>query len=224
MILPLLFIPNEKLGGKEQAKSFRKWMVILIGIIVATLVVPGLLVSDVYTDNRGGADVSSGGQISYILSNPFRYAHVLLRFLSDFCSFSQFNTWSGYFAYLGNPHVAFGSFSCLLLVFCTFTDRSNEGALYTKMQGIRWATLATAFVQLVLIVTALYVGFTPVGSETINGVSYRYIFPLLGPICFFLAPARLRCEINAKLQSALVYGGLAVTVLFAFFNSYIGRF
>lgn len=224
MILPMLLIPNEKFESKDQAKRFRVWTLLVIGLIVATLLIPGLIVPDIYTDHRGGENVSSAGQISFILSNPFRYAHILLRFLSEFCSFSQFNTWSGYFAYLGNPHMAFGSFACLLLVFCTFTDRGKDGNHYEKMQWIRWGTLFVAFVQLVLVATALYVGFTPIGSETVNGVSYRYIFPLLAPICFFLAPAKLKCEINPKLQSALVYGGLALTVLFAFFNSYIGKF
>lgn len=223
ILLPLLFIGKDKFENPAHAKKFRIWTIATVGFIAATLIVPGLIVPDLYTDNRGGADVSAAGQISFILSNPFRYAYILLKFLSEYCSLSQMNTYSAFFGYLGNAHVFFGTASAFLLLYCVFTDRRRDDG-YERMQVTRWTTLMACFVQIVLIATSLYVGFTPVGLQTINGCQYRYIFPLLIPFCFFLAPKKISCEINPKFQAAFVYGGLALNLMAAFFNVYIGKF
>lgn len=223
MMLPLLFLKKDKFENPQHAKKFRLWTIGVILLIAAILIIPGLVVSDFYTDTRGGSDVSTGGQISFILTHPFQYVYILLKFLSEYCSFSQMNTFVGYYAYLGNAHVFFGTVAAFMLMYCTFTDRKEEDG-YETMQSTRWITMFSCFVQIVLIATSLYVGFTPVGLNTINGCQYRYIFPLLIPFCFFLAPSKIKCNINPKFQNAFVYGGLAFSVLMSFFSAYVGRF
>jgi len=223
MLLPLLFIGKDRFENPAHAKKFRIWTVALIGFITATLVVPGLVAPDLYTDTRGGEDVSVGGQISFILSNPLRYADILFKFLSEYCSFYQMNTYTAWYGYLGNAHVAFGSFSAFMLLFCAFTDRKPDDG-YEKMQTIRWITIFAFFAQLILIATSLYTGFTPVGLGTVNGCQYRYIFPLLIPFCFFLSPKKLSCEIQPRFVAAFVYGGLALNLFASFYNVYLTRF
>lgn len=220
MMLPLLFLKKEKFESPKHAKRFRMWTLITLGFILATVVVPGLVVPDLYTDTRGGSDVSSGGQIQFILSHPFAYARILLKFLGEYCSLVQMNGSSAFFAYLGNSLSFFGTVAAFMLLYCVFTDR-REGDGYELMQPNRWLTLATCFVQLVLIVTSLYVGFTPVGHETVNGCQYRYIIPLLVPFCYFMAPKGIKCSIDPKFQNAFVFGALAFNVAFSFFNAYL---
>ena len=220
MMLPLLFLGRDRFESPKHAKRFRMWTLIVIGFILATLVVPGLVVPDLYTDTRGGSDVSSGGQIKFILQNPFEYAVILLRFLGGYCSLAQLNTSGTFFAYLGGTHTFFGTVAGFVLLYCVFTDR-REGDRYERMQPTRWLMLAACFAQLVLIVTSLYVGYTPVGHDTINGCQYRYIFPLLIPFCFFLAPKGIKCVINPKFQKLFVFGCLAFSVAFSFFNAYL---
>lgn len=223
MLFPLLFLKKSKFLSPLQRKRFRIGTIAVVALIAAILIVPALIVPDLYTDTRGGSDVSTGGQISFILSNPFQYAYILLKFLSEYCSFTQMNNFVGLYAYLGNAHVFFGTISAFILLYTVFTDRKEDDA-YETMQSTRWITLLSCFIQIVLIATSLYVGFTPVGLNTINGCQYRYIFPLLIPFCFFLAPAKIKCNINLKFQKMFVYGGLAFTLLMSFFNAYLGRF
>ena len=102
-----------------------------------------------------------------------------------------------------------------------FTDRHKDDG-YARLQPARWLTLLTCFAQLVLVATSLYVGFTPVGHETILGCQYRYIFPILIPFCYFLAPAGIDARVNPKLQKALVFGLLSANLLASFYQVYIG--
>ncbi len=228
MMLPLLFLPKKKFADPAQVKRFRLWVVGVLLLILAILALPGLLIPDLYTDTRGGSDVSAGGQIKFILSNPFRYADILFRFLGEYCSISSLMANGSFFAHLGNLNIAkpdaiFRTLSVFLLLYCIFTDRKKDDG-YELMQPTRWISLATAFVQLVLVATSLYVGFTPVGHDTINGCSYRYIFPMLLPFCFFMAPKGIKATINPKFQSAFVFGALALNVCVTVQMVYLSTF
>ena len=127
------------------------------------------------------------------------------------------------YAYLGFSHPFFGTVSIFLLLFCVFTDRRADDA-YESMQAVRCATLATVFLQVVLIITSMYVGFTPVGAETVMGCQQRYLLPLMLPFCYFLAPRGLRASIDSRVMGAMVFGGLAANVLMSYFTTYVWMF
>lgn len=220
MMLPLFFLPSHKFESPRAAKRFRLWVLLTLVFIAATLIVPGLVVPDLYTDTRGGADVSTGGQIAHILTHPFEYAWVLLRFLGGFCTLSNLNSNGAFFAYLGPSYSFFGTVAAFLLLYAVYTDRREDDG-YELMQPTRWMTLFTCFVTMVLVATSLYVGFTPVGSPTIGGMSYRYIFPILVPFCFFMAPKKLYAKVDSRFQSAFLYGGFAVAVLGSYFQAFL---
>lgn len=221
MMVPLLFIGKKHFTTPAMAKKFRIAVLATAGFILATLVLPAIVVPDIYTDNRGGSTVSSGGQIAFILENPFRYAGILLKFLADYCSVQHMNNSVTMYAYLGNAGVFFGTISVFVLFYSVFTDRhKNDG--YGNLRSARRLTLLTCFVQLVLVATSLYVGFTPVGHETVLGCQYRYIFPILIPFCYFLAPVGIDAQVNPRLQKALVFGLLCANLLASFYQVYLG--
>ena len=223
LLLPILFLKKDRFTSPKTAKKCRRWTLAVIAFVLATLVVPAFVAPNLYTDTRGGSDVSAGGQIAFILSNPFQYARILLRFLSEYTSFVSLGTSGMLFAYLGYAPIFYGTVISFVLLYTIFTDRSEDDA-YGTMQGMRWVTLLTVFVQIVLIVTSLYVGYTPVGHETINGCQYRYIFPLLFPFCFFLAPKGLRASVNPRLQSLFVFGSMALAAMFSYYQGYLAWF
>ena len=78
--------------------------------------------------------------------------------------------------------------------------------------------------QVVLIITSLYVGFTPVGADTVMGCQQRYLLPLMLPLCFFLAPKGLRASISPRVMGAVVFGGLAANILMSYFTTYLWMF
>ena len=223
LLTPLLFLPSDRFETPRAAKKFRKWTLLTIGLIFLLLLIPMFVLPGGYTDTRGGEDVSSSGQIAFILSNPIRYAGILLKFLGRYCSLEMLNLNSTYMGYLGGPHAFFGTLAGFLLLYCAFTDRcENDG--YETMTRVRWVTLLACFCQVVLVATSLYVGFTPVGHDTVNGCQYRYLFPIFLPFFFFLAPKGIKCRINQRLQGVLVYGALALNVLITFSTIYLSTF
>ena len=223
LMTPLLFLPKDRFDTPAIAKRFRKWTLITMGLIFLLLLIPMFVLPGGYTDTRGGEDVSSGGQIAFILSNPIRYAGILFKFLGGYCSLVSLNTNSCYMGYLGGPHQFFGTLAGFLLLYCAFTDRREDDG-YEGMTRTRWTTLAACFCQVVLVATSLYVGFTPVGLDTINGCQYRYLFPIFVPFFFFLVPKGIKCKINPRAQGLFVYGALALNILITFSTIYLSTF
>ncbi len=223
MLLPLLFLKTERFESRRLARKCRIWTMAVIGFVLLTIALPGLILPEMYSDTRGGSDVNAGGQIAFILSNPFRYAKILLKFMGEYISVSSMASSGLLYAYLGYSGVFYGTVSVFMLLYCVFTDRREDDA-YGSMQRIRWITLLTCFVQVVLVITSLYVAYTPVGLETVNGCQYRYLFPIMVPFCFFLVPKGIRCAINPKFQTAFIYGGLSYALLASFFQSYLVGF
>lgn len=225
MIFPLLFIGKDNYENPAHAKRFRIWTLLTVGVILVTLVAPALGNPDIYTDHRfaNNGHISTGEQISFILSNPFEYAKMLLSFLLDYLSFYMMNTHSVFYLFLGLSHTIFGTAITFLLLYCVFTDRTKDDG-YEKMQKLRWFTIFFCFAQIALVATSMYVGVTPVGQETIDGCQFRYLFPLMLPFCFFLTPKKIYCEISPKFQAVVVYGGLALVLLGSYFNAYLTQF
>jgi len=223
LFLPLLFLPKKRFESRRASRSFRVALVLAVLLVAATVAIPILFSPDKYTDVRGGTEVSTGGQIGYIFSNPLEYTKTLLGFMGEYVSFFMMSMYSCFFGYLGNAHLFFSTVAGFLLLYTTFTDRREDDG-YARMQSTRWLTLLTCFAQVALIATSLYISFTPVGLETINGCQYRYLFPILVPFCFFLAPSGIKNEINRRFQYGFVFGGLAVSVLGSFLSVYLLRF
>lgn len=223
LFLPFLFLPKAKFTTAKMAKYFRIALLLCFVLIAATVIIPIIMVPDRYSDMRGGSEVNSWGQLSHILSAPFQYAWTLLKFLGSYVSVTNSVMFTTSYAYLGIPHVFFGTAAIFLLLYAVFTDRRDDDC-YELMQPPRWLTLFASFAQIALIATSLYISFTPVGLNTVNGCQFRYIFPILIPFCFFMAPKKIRCEINRKFQYAFVFGGLALNILGSYYSIYITRF
>ena len=181
ILIPMLFAPDEVFENKKYKKWFRVFVVALMALLVISFALPMLMNPGVQTDVRGGSDVNSAEQVKFILSNPFHYAVIYFRYLFTF--YLVPNHLYGFitaFAYLGNGSKSI--ISALVLFMTVLFSRKNRDA--TLKNGT--ITLFSSFFALTLVVTALYVSFTPVGLETVNGCQFRYLIPLLFPVtsCF----------------------------------------
>ncbi|MBO7310291.1 MAG: DUF2142 domain-containing protein [Clostridia bacterium] len=226
MMLPLMFLGKDKFPTPKHAKRFRLFVVLTIVLIAAILIVPGLLFFDLYSDSRGGSDVSSYGQISYILSNPLEYASTLLRHLGNYCSIARFNEYNSTYGFIdgyeGSGSMFFGTIATAIIMLCIFTDRKKD-ELYEsrRMQIMRWVVLMTCFIQVVFIVTSMYIGFTAVGWRQIVGTQFRYLFPLMCPLFFFMRPKRSLNYFGTKSYEAWVFGGLAFNLFIGYLLTYL---
>ena len=194
---PLLLLPFLlKKNSYTEKHSHKKHILICIASVVVVLLAFSVELYKAIIaggDMRGGADVSTMGQIKFILSNPLEYTGILLKFLEQYMSFSTAKQYVTFMAYLGQ---GFGWTTLLcMLIAATITDK-NEYDLRSSNVLIRTTSIGLFFVGLCMVATSMYVHFTPVGLQTINGCQPRYIIPLLFPFLSVIGSAKIDIHFN----------------------------
>lgn len=198
-----LFLPKVKFESSAQRKRF---MLLFISAMIAMILyfmIP-FLTGNGEGDLRGGGDVNAFGQVSFILHNPLQYTQILLRFLRWY--FGPEITDSRYclFAYLGKAPLNVVYWGLMIAV--CFTDRSERELTLTDSKWVRLFSLFLLFGTMCLVATALYVSFTPVGLDTINGCQPRYTFPVIFPAMMLLGSGRVVNRTNRTLYNGILFG------------------
>ena len=210
ILLPMMLLKKNRY---KNSKLCRVCVVITMLLLIATFIFP-ILFATATGDSRGGNDVDSMKQISFILNNPLSYTEILLNFLSRYLSLDTakgYTTMMGYYGTAGHYVV------CLvILAIAAVIDNGNKNDIRDKNYTfIKGTTVFCCFGAIVLASTALYVSFTKVGYHTILGCQPRYIMPLLFPTLYCLSDF----EINVKEKSKNTFISLAVCVMaFVFLN------
>ena len=180
LILLALFIPKEGFKNKRQAKMFHYGCILAFILAMSTFVLPVLISTPMEGDIRGG-NTSIGGQLEYILGQPFAYAFVLIsNVMGRFLDYSYIEGAISNLSHLGKGEYSVIFF--VLLIFVALTDSYGaEKERQTKVLSVKFkvfsAVLIVATVSLVW--TALYLSFTEVGATQIVGVQARYFLPLV---------------------------------------------
>ncbi len=200
--IPLLgliaFMPKYKFKNKRQLKIFRMFIfgVVLcaIALFVYLIFGGGLGAGDM----RGGDDISTVGQINYILSNPLEYTKTLLTFLKNYWSVGAISSYSVATAYILTDGWYWGYLSGFIILVMLY-DRSRNN-------NIRWYVSliygGLCFATSCMVATALYVIFTSVGSTDIAGCQPRYLFPII--TCGMLVMSRMYFPINIGRNSRVL--------------------
>jgi uncharacterized membrane protein len=124
------------------------------------------------------------------------------------------------FAWLGMGNEIYALIAILTLFFCAFTDHS-ELDRFRGAWKIRTVGLLVGIAQIVLVITSMYVSFTPVGLDWVNGCQYRYIFPVFPLMLYCLAPTAIENKMSARTKYALVFGLMAFSAIAAYYDVYI---
>lgn len=198
LILIGLFIPKRKFKSKNEKRKFIVMIIAVVIFLIATFMLPMLFSSTAQAgDTRGGEDVSAIGQIKYILNNPIQYAKTLFNFL--FTSFLPYEStakaYLSFFAYIGQLETF--TLPLLTIVVTAFLDRNTSN---NNNYLFKFSAYISIFASIILVATALYVAFTDVGLNTINGCQPRYLIPLLYPFYLLLAP-NFKNKVNLKYLS-----------------------
>lgn len=186
LLLLMLLMPASKFASRKQAAYVK-----IVSLTLTLVAMGGILLDisgdiNVIQDSRGdGAD--SAGQIAFILSHPFTYFGYFISALWN--NFQQYllNSPRLTWAYLGSCSGIWATFSLMLLFFTFYTD--NDAAL---SQRVSWqqriGILLVAGITTGLMFTAMYVGFSAVGSSSFGGVQGRYMLPILPLLALLLSP------------------------------------
>lgn len=204
VLLLLLFIPNNKFKTKKQALIIKGLVVFITLLLVSTFILPFFLGS-VGGDSRGG-NTNASAQLSLILHNPFRYCKTLIKFLIIYGPEQFFgkNTLAGV-AYL-SPYIEMGIDliyigSFIFLMYATFTSKIDKDIITNKIKFILLIMITGIWL---LVVTAMYLSFTEVGLNTINGVQSRYFIFALLPILLILMPTTSKYKEKEKKSLFLI--------------------
>ena len=200
-LLLTLLIPKERFDNKKQSHLVKGGIVGVAVLLSATFILPTVS-GTMESDSRGG-NTSVSGQLSMVLSNPLDYATLLGNTAIAQFSSKTLDSFSNY-AYITNQATLssanFLYILLILLLFVFLTDNDNNNLIKKQRFAILLANLTT----ILFIWTALYLTFTPVGSNTISGVQSRYFLPLFFPLLLCLQTKNIHNTIKPRIYNATV--------------------
>lgn len=212
---PLMLIPffmRKKCFSKKEHRKYLGLCAAVLLLLFALLLLKSWATIASGGDMRGGAEISTDGQIEYIFAVPFTYMKTLLKFLRQYLSFGNMSSYIVNFAYLGMG-VCPGVF-VFLMFFTAVTDKNS----YDQFAGngfLRIAALVFYLGMAALMATALYIAFTPVGADTISGCQARYLIPVLFPLMSLIGNPGSICRVcNYKKYNLTIMAIATVTILY----------
>ena len=229
IILPVLFLHQQKFSSPTHQKRFRLAAIGTMVLLAALVALPGLF-NNFYTDIRASGNVNASDQIMFILTHPFTYLRIFVEYLIDLISLNTWNTWNTLFSfgYISLPHPT-GTWqptlALLLLAFAVLTDRKENDFYDSKEHShLRISVIFSILATTVMIVTSMYISFSPVAYGTVLGVQYRYLYPLFLPLLYILTPRKLKIGGNQSRLSIILFTGLCFNYFVGFLQAYIHIF
>jgi uncharacterized membrane protein len=198
----------ERIGDKKRdiVIAVSVLTVAAVCIAAASVVLPRIVGSG---DIRGGYGVNAGEQLRGILQNPVGYAAMMFSYLKD-ALFSFDLSLKLIFVNLGylgsSPYHIEG---LILLIAVCLTDK-NSCDRWKRSGFMRAAAVILSLGCIVMIASAMYISFTPVGYSVVLGCQQRYLLPLLYPVAALIGS----CYIENRMNRTWYNG--AVTACIAF--------
>ncbi|MDO4805359.1 MAG: DUF2142 domain-containing protein [Lachnospiraceae bacterium] len=177
LLLLLLFVPGKKFRFRFGKVVMLISLLAICGICLRYQM--DLLEMFPFTENRNG-NVNVEEQVAFVLKNPYlTYRNFGGFFLENFIrNMMEFGWYApATIGYVAGIWVVAGSFFCQDKY--EFKNRKKSAIFHTTAMFI-------VLVIFLLVMGALYVGFTPVGLTTIDGVQNRYLLPVLPLVCITL--------------------------------------
>lgn len=216
MMLLLCFIPRKKFDSRLKSIVFKLCTVIIVAFMLYTIVSPPVsadanyeIQSDFqYFGDKRVADTSFDGQIKYVLSNPVTYTGILLKSMGETFFDYTFgrSVWLLY-GYLGRLPRVFAFITFALIMFAALIQPAEDRRYILET---RWKLLIgiMGFGMACLIWTGLYLTFTAVGADYINGVQGRYYIPFLLPLMFIFKNNKIKNKISTELFNKIIFGAV----------------
>lgn len=209
LILCIFALPHEKFASRRQEMGMKGITLILFLVLMASFVLPTVLSPAETNDLRGG-NTSEAGQIPYILSDIPRFLNMLISSIAGtFASYTIGEAVFSSMAHLGA--VRLGILITPFVLFVLLADEKSHGAGETR--SLTWPVrgfillLCNGIIAMVWV--AMYLAFTPVGMNQINGVQARYYLPVLLPVYLCLWPEEMKIRVQRQTVYFLALGGTA---------------
>lgn len=222
LILSLLPVRREKLDERFPKALYYAVILFSFVLLAASFMVPFLTAaadSVKMGDIRGGSDIDSGKQLSFILGEPLAYAKILLGALKHYWSVHFLAVGLGFLGWLGPSGHELPSFILLLVI--VVLDKSRADVYVTNAIRRIW-TLLLAFGTSAVIGTSMYLSFTPVRAGTIEGFQMRYVLPILIFVGYYISDYRLVRPIRKIISDKLLFSAAEIgMVSFSMYAIYV---
>ncbi|MCP3138245.1 DUF2142 domain-containing protein [Pyxidicoccus xibeiensis] len=200
LTLLFLLLPVARLG------SLRRYAMALAVVVAVPTLLQLAWSATAKAAYRPGA-VSA--QIAFVLQNPFKVlGYLVTSFWADLPRLSRESI--GKFGWLDTPLPDAGLVALVILVLAVaLLDGPTEERVGWR---VRLLSLAIALGGFLLVHAMLYVAWTPVAAEQVQGVQGRYLLPFFPLLVVAIAPSLRMSRTPAWLKPALavVFGGLSV--------------
>ena len=188
-LIPLIFVPKEKWGGK--IRHVIKCFSIIIGIAGILYIINKIPLLGL---QRNVVQNNSGEQLQYVIHNPLTYAKILLKTMwtgRNFYFSGIIGTFGLIDTYIPTVYIimyAIGVLAVAVSDFSLCTEKfSWKYKCVSTLAGI--ATVGAVFTGMYILWTGMELG---VGAETITGVQGRYFIPVIPLIMVLLSNKLLK--------------------------------
>lgn len=194
----ILAVPADRFAFGRAA--LKKWALVLLYTVLAAAFFKFSASQDL--DQWGMTGIDVGGQIRFVLTHPLDYARLLVRWLVNNAQMC-FEDTAGFIAYAGRLPAGLSFTLVLYLVWTGLTDPtlSTTPSIEAPLKDCwlyRLALFAGVVGSWILVCTALYLTFIPVGVLELTGVQGRYFAPLIVPFLAMLHPALTRTALTSR--------------------------
>ncbi len=192
--VPLIFlIPKEKFGRKYILKIA---MIILPSI--AACLIWSKMIAGLYVPLNPQADMYE--QTDFILHNPFKYTGILIA-TTFVKAFRLFITSIGVLGWQDTKldNLTYMIYPLLLGISIIYSGAKD----YILQNWKKYLILITAVLAYIIITTYLYLAWSKVGANIIEGLNGKYYTPLLFPLFAVMASS-----INTKYPETKIYNGI----------------
>ena len=214
LVIPAIFISIKKFSGKL-AKWLYRMMIIFATFFPFIMMMFMNVINSGVSGSRGGDTVDSGSQMNFIMNHFVFYIKLLVRFLFGYLNpFSEKmggNTYIDNYAYAGT--IGISGLVMIIVLIAILIDHDDEKGLFPV-----WYRIGILVVYVgvgAICASAMYISFTPVGLDTINGCQGRYLLPAIFPTYFVLSRIPTKTRLKNKIGENNLYTIIGL-LMFAF--------
>ena len=76
----------------------------------------------------------------------------------------------------------------------------------------------------ILVMTSMYLAFTPVGANWVSGAQFRYLIPMILPVLLHVGSGMIENKMDRTWYNGLVFSVIAFVGFASVYNSYICKY
>ena len=222
----LAALPRDKFTDRKHHIYFILSMIFATGLIVYTYLAPSLadgIVPMTTVDERGGAGISIGGQLNYIIQHPLTYFGIVWQHITnEYFNLNRLGEMVTNLAYHG---IMPNQYIYLILLFVvTFTDKNKYDLEMAHHPAAHIWPIAISLLTVVLAITSMYLMFTPVGAERVNGAQFRYVIPVILPVLMHIGSGYIKNDTDRGWYNGLIFVTAAYVEFSCVYNGIITKY